>query len=183
MIFHAARPRTLANYSPPVAFPAPKKPVAPVSKRRSLQPIRQRLLELECVGAVTVVRFRRSHILTPDVEAVSQELFNLVESGGHHQVLLDFAHIERLTSALLGKLIILHQKCRAHRGRLVLCRIAPHLMEIFTILNLTRVLEVFARPTEAFQAFHHRVKGQPGVARTGWNIWRLPWQRPEEELN
>jgi anti-anti-sigma factor len=106
---------------------------------------------------VTVVHFIHRELLTERLlEALAAELFGLVELRGQSHLLLDFAHIERLSSAMLGTLVRLHHKCRLRSGRLILCRIAPHLQEVFALVGLTHLVGIYHRELEALQAFQSR---------------------------
>jgi anti-anti-sigma regulatory factor len=139
--------------------------------RLALAPPRQRWLEVEQLGDVAVVTFRQRQILTAGVlEAVGTELNSLVDEGGQRHLILNFGNIDRLTSGLFAKLLILHQKVRAVQGRLVFCRIAPHLREIFALFKLHLILGIYAEEQEALQAFHRG--GPRDTPPSRWPPWR-----------
>jgi anti-anti-sigma factor len=96
-------------------------------------------LEIEQVGDVAVVRFTHRSLLGPDlIEAVAAELVRAVEELGYRKLVLNFANVESMTTAMVGKLVSLQQRTEKINGRLVLCGISPFLLEIFKILNLTK---------------------------------------------
>lgn len=100
-------------------------------------------LEVDRIGDITVLRFTRRHLLTEDqIELLGEQLFRLVDRGGHRKLVINFAGVDRMTTALLGKLILLHHKVQAVKGWLVLCQIAPHLYEIFQMFRLPRLFAV-----------------------------------------
>jgi anti-sigma B factor antagonist len=118
---------------------------------------RHRWLEVEQIGEVTVVKFLRRQILTGEtVEVLGQQLLSLVCDEGRRKVVLNFANVDRLASATLGKLLLLHRHLRAAGGWLVLCQIPPHLYEVFAILKLPRVLAIRAHEQEALQILERR---------------------------
>lgn len=114
-------------------------------------------LEVESVGDIAVLRFACRQILTPEaVEAVSAQILALVEQEGYRRVVLNFSNLDRLATALLGRLINVHRRLRVLGGWLVLCRIPPHLYEIFAILRMRRLVGICAREPEALQTLQRR---------------------------
>lgn len=120
-------------------------------------PARVPLVQIEPMGDITVVTFTRRSILTGEtVEAIAQQLYQLAEQEGRRKLVLNFGNVDRLASAMLGKLLLLNRKLRGLGGKLVLCRIAPHLYEIFALLRLSQVFGIFAEEQEALQALCRR---------------------------
>jgi anti-anti-sigma factor len=115
---------------------------------------RQPLLEVEMVADVAVVRFTHRSLLRAElIEALGEQLTGLVEGSGCHKFVLNFANVESMTTAMVGKLVSLHQKVEAGEGRLALCNIDPFLREIFKILNLTHVFPMHDDEQAALQSF------------------------------
>jgi anti-sigma B factor antagonist len=112
------------------------------------------LLEIEMVGDVAVVRFtQRSLLHAETIEALGEQLRQLVENSGCTKFVLNFANVESMTSAMVGKLVTLHNKIETSVGRLALCRIDPFVFQIFTILNLTHVFRIYPEEQQALQSF------------------------------
>lgn len=106
------------------------------------QPRRQRIT-FEDIGDVTVVKFTDKKILDEqNIQAIGDDLFKLVDELGRKKLLLDFASVEFLSSAFLGKLIRLHQRMVAVGGKLVLCGITPVILEIFVLTKLDKMLRI-----------------------------------------
>src|ERR671922_473412 len=102
----------------------------------SSQP-RRRRLEAEEIGDVTVVSFMDRKILDEqNIQVIGEQLFSLVDESGRKKLLLNFANVEHLSSAALGKLITLNKKLQQAGGRLVLCNIRPEILEVFQITQL-----------------------------------------------
>ena len=111
-------------------------------------------MEVEMVGDVAVVRFTQRSILGEDaIVAIGQQLFELAESGTASKFVLNFARVESMTTAMMGKLLAIYKRVDAEGGRLALCRIGPFLAEIFKILRLPRQVSVFQEEQEALQSF------------------------------
>jgi anti-anti-sigma factor len=111
------------------------------------------LLEATQSGDVTVIRFTRRTVLDPEaIEAVGARLLALVRYEGRRKLALDFGRVESLTSAMLGKLVALHQAVEADGGRLVFCSVGPFLRQIFAICNFPQSIPLHADEAEAVRA-------------------------------
>ncbi len=111
------------------------------------------LLELEQVGAVTVARLTPSDLLDDKtINALGNQLLHLVQERNCRLLVLNFSTVERLASALLGKIIGVHKKLKAAGGRLALCKVDPRLTEAFETLQLHRLFPLFSEEQEALQS-------------------------------
>ena len=76
-----------------------------------------RRLEVSEAGDVTIVHFVDRKILDEaNIQEMGQELFDLVERQQCKKLLLNFANVEFLSSAALGKLITLNKKRKANNA-------------------------------------------------------------------
>jgi anti-sigma B factor antagonist len=115
---------------------------------------RNRGLEVEQIGDVTVVRFAQRSILEEEkIQVMGRQLFDLVENFGCRKFIVNFGNVQSLSSTMVGKLFALHRKVQAAGGRLVLCTIIPELREIFEILKLPELCSVYEEEQEALQSF------------------------------
>ena len=113
-----------------------------------------RRLDVNEVGYVTVVRFRDHKIIEDiNIQELGQEMFRLVEIDGRHRLLLDFASVDFLSSAALGKLITLDKKMKAHGGVLKLANIRAEIYEVFAITKLNRLFDIRKDEADALAAF------------------------------
>ena len=114
----------------------------------------RRRLEVEDIGDVTVVNFTDRKILDEqNIQLIGEQLFNLVDQGNRHKILLNFSNVEYLSSAALGKLITLNKKVQNVKGRLILCNIDPQIYEVFEITKLNKVFNIHKEEQAALQAF------------------------------
>ena len=115
---------------------------------------KDRRIDIEEVGAVTVVRLLEKKILDEaNIEALGQELYALVDKDGRRKVVLDFKAVEYLSSAALGKLVSLEKKMNLAKGKLVLCNIRKDIYEVFKLLQLGKVLTICSDLDEALGKF------------------------------
>jgi anti-anti-sigma factor len=111
------------------------------------------LLEVERVGEHTVGRFTRRTILeSTAIDAVAARLRELARAQGRRTFVLNFARVESLPSAMLGKLVTLHRDLEDAGGRLVFCSVDAFLAHIFQICKIPEQIPVYRDEPEALQA-------------------------------
>jgi anti-anti-sigma factor len=104
-------------------------------------------LQVEQSGGATIARLRDRSLFGPTAEIVGEELLRLADRP---RLRLDFAQVEELSGAMLGKLVGLHLKVRAAGGKLTLENLTPFVYELFEITRLTGVLHVRPRFATGF---------------------------------
>jgi anti-anti-sigma factor len=108
----------------------------------------------EQIGDITVVKFTQAEVLEEEtIQAISENLFQLVAHTDHCRLVLNLDAVEKLSTRMLGTFIALHKRLRAAGGRLVLCGVDRQLWEIFAILKLPQLFRICAEEQEALQAF------------------------------
>ena len=113
-----------------------------------------RRIDVSKIGEVTVVKFLDKKILDEtNIQELGVELFGLVEQDNRKSILLNFSHVEFLSSAALGKLITLDRKVKAAKGRLKMSNIRPEIFEVFQITKLNKVFDIRTDEAEAVAAF------------------------------
>ena len=111
-------------------------------------------LDVSEAGDVTVVRFRDAKIIEDlNIQELGNEMFRLVEEEDRRKLVLNFAAVDFLSSAALGKLITLDKKVKAQDGQLKLSNIRPEIFEVFQITKLTRLFEIHDDEADALAAF------------------------------
>lgn len=105
-------------------------------------------------GGVFVVDFADRKILDELViNEISEELTALISQHSGIRLLLNFEHVEHMTSAALGMLITLRQKVQEAGGTLKLAGIIPQIYEVFKITRLNHVFEIHDNQSGALAAF------------------------------
>ena len=114
----------------------------------------RRRLEVEEIGDVTVVSFVDKRILEEqNIQKIGEDLFRLVEELGRTKIVLNFANVEYLSSAALGKFIKMFNIVKAAKGKLVLCNIRPEILEVFEITKLNKLFNIQKDEQTALQQF------------------------------
>jgi anti-anti-sigma factor len=111
------------------------------------------LLEVSEVRGVTVVHFTRRTILDPGlVEELGDRLLALVNQTNCRRLVLDFTRVESVTSAMLGKLVVLHNAIAEAGGGIVFASVDPFLYQIFQVCNLPQSIPIHASEAAAVDA-------------------------------
>jgi stage II sporulation protein AA (anti-sigma F factor antagonist) len=94
-------------------------------------------------GPVSVVTFADSKIIDEaEIQELGQELYDLVERDDRKKIVLNFANVEFLSSAALGKLIGFDKRVKQHAAELILSNIRPEIYEVFAIMKLTKLFQI-----------------------------------------
>ncbi len=109
-------------------------------------------LSIEYIGGVTVVVPTDTKILEEEqIQSLEKTFMSLIEQNAGVRLLIDFSHVQFLTSSVLGLLIRLSRRVSQAEGRLRLCSIAPKILEIFKITRLDKVFEIYKDRQQALE--------------------------------
>lgn len=102
-----------------------------------------RRIEVSDSANVSVIRFKDQKIIDPEaIQEMGQELFELVEQDDRKKLVLNFANVEFLSSAALGKLITFEKKAKRQDAQLILTNISPEIFQVFAITNLDKLFQI-----------------------------------------
>ena len=112
-------------------------------------------LDLQDAGEVLVIKFKQASILDQGViDQIGQEFDQAgLEAASNRKLLLDFNTVEYMSSAMLGKLIQLHKRCKADKIKLKLCGIAKNPLDVFKITRLDKLFDIHKDATAALPTF------------------------------
>ena len=114
----------------------------------------QSFLSTETNGEIVTVHFKHARIVEETViQQISAELLALIDKTTETNVLLNFDHVEFLSSSALGALIKLNKKCKEYKINLKLCNIQSDIMQVFKITRLDKVLAIYRDAEVAYGAF------------------------------
>ncbi|HOX39767.1 MAG TPA: STAS domain-containing protein [Candidatus Brocadiia bacterium] len=99
-------------------------------------------IEAQEKDGVTIMRFKDTKVLDElSIRDVGLEMLDVVARALGAKFIIDLAGVEFLSSAVLGKLIKVHQRVVARQGRICLCGVRQSIMEVFQITNLDKLFE------------------------------------------
>ena len=106
------------------------------------------------IGNVAVMSFQRGRIREErEILKALEDLGKYVESHPRAHVLLDLENIEYLSSAGLGNLVGLLKKSRRSQGQFKLCCLQDPILELFEVMRLTKIFEIFEAQEAAVKSF------------------------------
>lgn len=103
---------------------------------------------------VTIVNFQDASILDAGgVDAIGEELYDLIDNKNRKKLILDFAKVQFLSSSALGVLITVRKKAAAIKGDVVICGMRKELTKLFEITNLTKLFKFAPNEEQALAHF------------------------------
>jgi anti-sigma B factor antagonist len=76
------------------------------------------------------------------MKSKSESFGPIIEKNQDKELILNFANVKFMTSALLGLLVRIHKKVCELGGRLRLSNLDSNLRKVFEITQLTKVFEI-----------------------------------------
>lgn len=114
----------------------------------------RRRIDIEEIDGITIAKFVDKKILDEaNIQIIGSQLFELIDEDGRRKIILDFSMVEYLSSAALGKLIIMEKKAKAAKSKLRLCCIRPDIYEVFELTRLNKVFDIKGTQEEALEGF------------------------------
>ena len=112
-------------------------------------------ITVKYVNAVAVVSFGETMAMFEGdkVQAVGNELIDLVESRKDPKILLNLSNAHFVSSAMLAHLVKLHRKVQDAKGRLKLCGLRPVIMDAFKVSQFDRIFEIHPDEAMALKKF------------------------------
>ncbi len=107
------------------------------------------IADVRAAAGVTAARLTVKSFDDANAQAVGDELLRLADTVGAAELRLDLCALEYLSSAGLGKLLVLYKRLRAAGGRLSLCKVRPVVYEVFEVTRLTGLFDVCPAGGEA----------------------------------
>ena len=84
-----------------------------------------------------------------NIERLGDELGQLVDRCEIPKVVISFANLSNVSSAVLGVLIATHKKIHSRKGELRLAAIPDRILEVFKLTRLDKMLNIYKTTEEA----------------------------------
>jgi anti-sigma B factor antagonist len=113
-------------------------------------------LRTQEVEDVLVVYFTDAKILDEArIAQIGQELMAAAASAAQKQkkMVLNFQGVQFMSSAMIGKLVLLNKKCKTDEVVLKMCNISANVLEVFKITKLNKVFEIFDTEDKAVKSY------------------------------
>lgn len=104
---------------------------------------------------VLVVNFTEAKILDEaKIQQIGKELMDMAISAKENKkMVVNFQGVSFMSSAMIGKLVLLHKQCKTLDVALKLCEISNNVMEVFKITKLNKVFDIHADQEKAIKSF------------------------------
>ena len=103
----------------------------------------QTRMKVEYGSEFTIVTFNDENILNEEqIRKLQESLGPIIEKNKDNQMVMNFANVRFMTSAMLGLLIRVHKRVTEHGGQLRLCNLEPSLRKVFEITQLTKIFDI-----------------------------------------
>jgi len=108
-------------------------------------------------GDVLVVHFVDAKILDESrINQIHADLSEMVAKCEGRKLVLNFHHVAFMSSAMIGKLILIYKRCKTDQVDLKMCNISPNIMEVFKIMKLNKMFDLHADEATAVKAFEKK---------------------------
>ena len=94
----------------------------------------------------------------PNIQALGSELVNLIDDAEENKLLLNFSNVKFMASAMIGKIILLHKKCKQLKIDMRLCDVADDISEVFRLMKLDKILDIQPDEKTALESFQQYKK-------------------------
>jgi anti-sigma B factor antagonist len=93
---------------------------------------------------LVLATFTSSKVADEDmIQTAGRELLDLVElAAKSKKLLISFKGVESMSSAMIGKLVLLNKKAKTRGVQVKFCELAPNVLEVFKITRLNKVFRI-----------------------------------------
>ena len=106
---------------------------------------------------VLVVYFADAKILDDGrIQQIGSELSEMATRATGGKMLLNFQGVQFMSSAMIGKLVLLNKKCKQENTNLKMCGISSNVAEVFKIMQLNKVFDIYKDEEKALKAFNKK---------------------------
>jgi anti-sigma B factor antagonist len=112
-------------------------------------------LSVKDLNGIAVVDFVNSQLMyaTAVVQEIGDELNSLITDQGHSKIVLDFTHVQYVSSSMLAQLAKLERQVQQAKGHIRICGLGPILMDTFRIGHFDRMFAIYDDLESAIRSF------------------------------
>ena len=103
---------------------------------------------------VVVIYINESKLLDERlIHEVGVALIAALNTVENEMLLVNFQGVRFMSSSMIGQIVTLYKQCKANKINLKLSNISDEIMEVFTLMNLHKLLTICADESDAMVAF------------------------------
>ena len=115
-------------------------------------------LKIEHLGEIILASFQEETIERMDrIDLLEEEFAELAKDKKGVNLLLDFTSVWYISSAVLGKLVLLRNWINAGKGRLKLSGLKRDIIDIFKITKLDAFFDIYESTEEALKTMQEEI--------------------------
>lgn len=120
-------------------------------------------MHLEQRSGIPTLTFSHADLIDSEtIEKIGDRLMEVVEQHEDDRLLVDLSGVNFMSSLMIGKLVLLKNRCKANGIELKFCHLSDALHEVFQLLHLYKLIDVYPAESDAMQAFG-RPSSKPDV--------------------
>ena len=106
---------------------------------------------------VLVVYFTDAKILDDSrIQQIGKDLIDVTANALEKKLVLNFRGVNFMSSAMIGKLVLLNKKCKEEEVALKICDISPEIYQVFKIMKLNKIFDVQKDEEKAVKSFNKK---------------------------
>jgi anti-sigma B factor antagonist len=106
---------------------------------------------------ILIIEFLDPRILDEGkLQSVARDVVAAIEKSDEDNIILDFQHVQFMSSSMLGKLVLIDKKCKEFKAKLRLCGISDEIRTVFKITKLDKVFKIDSDQAAAVKAIQKR---------------------------
>ncbi len=103
---------------------------------------------------ISVVYFSVPKILEDArIQQIGEELSEAAAEAVNGKLVLNFDNVKFMSSAMIGQIILVSKKCKAAKVDLKLCNISGDVMEVFKLMRLNKILNIYKTEEKAIASY------------------------------
>lgn len=112
-------------------------------------------LKSQEVDDILIVYFTDAKILDEArIQQIGKELMDMATAAAaKKKMVLNFQGVQFMSSAMIGKLVLLNKKCKTDQVELKMCNISSNVLEVFKITKLNKVFSIMDTEEKAVASF------------------------------
>ncbi len=87
------------------------------------------------------------------IAGINEELKALAEKAGRAKIILNFANVTHVSSAMIGVVMTLHKQCKKGGGDLRIAALNDNIMTVFKLCKLDKMMSIFPDSDKAMVKF------------------------------
>jgi anti-anti-sigma factor len=112
------------------------------------------IVHLEERSGIPTLTFDQPDLIDSEmIEEIGSQLLQVIEKSQSDKLLVDLSGVNFMSSLMIGKLVLLKNRCKARGIELKFCQLSDSLQEVFQLLHLFKLIDVYPTESDAVQAF------------------------------